>query len=64
MTTYATAAFQIRKALNWEYQIRTTQTDVNGLSLTLSLFMLRVFTDNSDATLSFNDFAFVANRFN
>ena len=32
--------------------------------LTLTLFMLWVFTDNSDATFSFNDFAFFANRFN
>ena len=32
--------------------------------LTLSLFVLRVFTDNSDAALSFNDFAFFTNWFN
>ena len=31
--------------------------------LTLSLFMLRVFTDYSDSSFSFDDFAFFANRF-
>ena len=32
--------------------------------LTLSLFVLRVFTDDSDASLSFDNFALLANRFN
>ena len=32
-------------------------------SLALSLLVFRVFTDNSDPTFSFNDFAFFANRF-
>ena len=33
------------------------------VSLALSLFVFWVLTDYSDATLSFNDFAFFANRF-
>ncbi len=32
--------------------------------LALSLLVLRVFTDNSDASLSLNDFAFFTNWFN
>ena len=31
---------------------------------TLSLFVLWILTDNSDASFSFDDFAFLANRFN
>ena len=33
-------------------------------NLALSLFVLRILTDNSDASFSFNDFAFLANRLN
>ena len=38
--------------------------DQNSRQLTLSLFVFWIFTDNSDASFSFNDFAFFANRFN
>ena len=31
---------------------------------TLSLFVLRILTDNSDASFSLDDFAFLANRLN
>ena len=34
-----------------------------GYHLTLSLFVLRVLTDYSDTTFSFNDFALIANWF-
>ena len=37
---------------------------LNRRELALSLFMLRVLTDNSDASLSLDNFAFFANRFN
>ena len=52
---------------HWEY----SATLVNklrgvfkmGYHLTLSLFVFRVLTDNSDTTFSFNDFALIANWF-
>ena len=39
--------------------------DITNLQeLTLSLFVFWILTDNSDASFSFNDLAFFANRFN
>ena len=36
---------------------------LSGSVLALSLLVFRVFTDNSDTSLSFNDFALFTNRF-
>ena len=38
-------------------------TSYNFLFLTLSLFVLRIFTDYSDTAFAFDDFALFANRF-
>lgn len=38
-------------------------TDTNFRKLTLSLFVFRIFTDNSDTSFSLDDFALFANRF-
>jgi len=43
--------------------MRSTSTSLTQ-ELALSLLVLRVFTDNSDAALSLNDFAFFTNWFN
>ena len=41
----------------------TTSAAFAFWALALSLLVLRVFTDDPDLTLSFNDFALVADRF-
>jgi hypothetical protein len=43
------------------YPIGTNMTRTKS---TLSLFVFRILTDNSDASFSLDDFAFFANRFN
>ena len=49
----------IRKRTN----MRSISTSPENCQSALSLLVLRVFTDNSDTSLSFNDFAFFTNWF-
>ena len=52
---------RVEIGLTYIYGIGRT---INLTNLTLSLFVFRILTDYSDATLSFDDLAFLANWFN
>jgi hypothetical protein len=64
-TLYKISNEQRRRAVHAAAAQNNSQTKLPIFSkLALSLFVFRVFTDYSDTTFSFDNFAFFANRFN